>query len=114
MIMLELIARIFFAHAIADYALQNNRLNRWKNVNEAIPVIEKPTWVFALTAHAMTNGAVLYLMTGNITLGIVETILHWFIDLFRCNEIYSFHVDQALHLITKIVYIVLLILGVIT
>jgi len=66
MIMLELIARIFFAHAIADYALQNNRLNRWKNVNEAIPVIEKPTWVFALTAHAMTNGAVLYLMTGNI------------------------------------------------
>jgi hypothetical protein len=65
-----------------------------------------------LSSHAILHGAAVgavfrwmgfdwYVVT---TFAVAETVIHWFIDLGKCEKLYSLHVDQAFHVVCKITW----------
>jgi hypothetical protein len=57
-----------------------------------------------LNAHASTHGLIVYFCTGSILLLIAEFISHWLIDYVKCDKIINLHQDQSLHLLSKVIY----------
>jgi hypothetical protein len=89
--------QLFFllvAHAICDYPLQGDFLAQAKSRHTAIG---KTFWPHALTAHSLIHGGAVAFITGNVWLGLAETIAHWLIDWGKCENKYGIHADQALH-----------------
>ena len=106
--MIEVLIKLFFAHAIGDFGLQSdvmaygkNRHNKPKNV----PVGQQPmpVWGWWLSAHALINGGVFYLFTGNIYAGIIESVFHVIIDFAKTENITNPNIDQILHIISILV-----------
>ena len=93
-------------HFIADYVLQTDAIATGKNRN-----LDKAkfgvNWWYWMTAHAVTHGIFVYFITGSIIFGIAETTAHWIIDFGKCEKRYNLHVDQALHLICKVLWVIL-------
>ena len=56
-------------------------------------------------AHALVHGGIVYLITGGLVLGVVETVLHAIIDYSKCQHWIGFHVDQGLHIMRKVGYL---------
>jgi len=99
--------QLLAAHAVADFALQQEAMGAGKNRHNKIHK-EKgthfPPWYYWLTAHSLVHGGAVYIITNSIFLGIVETLLHWLIDYSKCEGWINFHQDQALHIGCKIGY----------
>ncbi|OVE78677.1 hypothetical protein BVY01_04770 [bacterium I07] len=108
--MLTLIFKLLFAHAMADFSLQTNAMAMGKNRNVDWEGAKQggkryAFWPYWLTAHALIHGGAVWVVTGNVLLGAVETLLHWLIDFAKCENWINIHFDQALHLVTKIAYV---------
>ena len=101
---------LLVGHAVADFWAQSDSLAKMKNRHrdpaQFCPPGQKPQkmWVYALTAHALMHGAAVAAITGNIWLGIGETVAHWLIDFGKCENWYGIHIDQALHLLAKVIW----------
>jgi len=99
--------QLLVAHAIADFVLQHEAMvagkNRCNKIHDG-EGINYPPWYYWLSAHALVHGGAVYLVTGSLVLGIVETVLHWFIDFSKIEKWLNFHQDQALHLCCKVGY----------
>ncbi len=109
--MMELLFKLFAAHAIADYCLQNDYMATNKNRNAKPkgydPALHGPmqaVWPYVLTGHALSHGVLIYLATGSVELGIAETYCHWTIDFGKCERWYGIHTDQWLHFTCKIIW----------
>jgi len=103
---------LIVGHAVADFALQTPLMAKLKsrhNKPTEIPKGQKyvPTWGFWLSAHGLIHGGAVYFVTGSVWLGIAETINHCLIDFIKCENITNPYVDQLLHYITKIFYVLL-------
>lgn len=114
---LGMAAAVFFAlvigHVIADYPLQGKFLSFAKNRHaDATDIFGcKPPrglWIHALTAHSLIQAGAVWLVTGSITLALVELVLHWLIDFAKCEKWTDFTTDQLLHVACKAVYAVLI------
>jgi hypothetical protein len=103
--MFEVLALLIFAHFLADYPLQGDFLAKGKNRLNPIPGI--PFW-HPLTAHAVIHGGFVGIITGTLWLGLAETVVHWITDDAKCRGKISYNVDQAIHIICKIVWVVFL------
>jgi len=105
---------LFCGHAVGDFALQNDFVARNKNrhARDRFTLEQQSKmeviWPWLLTSHALHHGLMVYLITQNFWLGFFETAFHWVIDFGKCERWYSFHVDQAIHYSTKIVWALLL------
>ncbi|NNC90360.1 MAG: DUF3307 domain-containing protein [Akkermansiaceae bacterium] len=103
-------------HALGDYALQSDFLAKAKtrrgDLSASFPN-GRPwgLWGNALLAHAVIHAGAVWLLTGSVILGLIEWVLHTVIDLVKGEEKISFEVDQALHILCKLVYAVLLYQG---
>jgi len=111
--MIELAIKMLFAHAVGDFGLQSeamaygkNRHNKPKNVPEGQQPM--PVWFWWLSAHALINGAMFYLFTGNVFIGTVEIITHFWIDLAKTENMTNPNIDQILHLLSIVMYLVIL------
>lgn len=101
-------------HAIADFMLQTPWVAQNKN-RHAVPAGYDPDlhgrrqaiWPYVLTAHALTHGAAVYIVTGSALLGALETAAHWLIDFGKCERLYGIHSDQWMHIGLKGVWAVL-------
>jgi len=93
-------------HALADYPLQGDFLAKGKNRHTPI-VLDLTLWPHCLTAHSLIHGAVVYLITGSVLLGLFETVAHWIIDFGKGEGWYGFHTDQGLHVGCKLLWWVL-------
>lgn len=94
-------------HALADFVLQSDVMATAKNRHNAIHKNRGdnfPPWQYWLGAHTLIHGGVVLLVTESLLLGFIETLLHTLIDFLKCEGKLSFHQDQALHLICKVVY----------
>ena len=69
-------------------------------------------WPYWLSAHALIHGGAVWLITGNMSLGLIEVILHWIIDFAKCEGWTNIHIDQLLHMICKAVYVWLITSGI--
>jgi len=101
---------LLVGHAVADFWAQSDALAQMKNrhrPNTRVPAGQKPQaiWLYALTAHALMHGAAVAFVTGSIALGMLETAAHWFIDFGKCENWYGIHLDQALHILCKVVWL---------
>jgi hypothetical protein len=99
------------AHALADYPLQGDYLARMKCRSQAGNVSE---WIIALTAHSLVQAGGVWLVSGSAVLGVTELCLHWLIDLGKGEGKFSYVTDQCLHLACKLVYVIVLVLGLIS
>lgn len=106
---MDLIFKLLVGHAIADFALQSRDMNEKKNRNsvpndiapgKAVAVI----WPYWMTAHSLIHGGTVYIATGSLLFGTIETVLHWVIDFAKCEKWTNSHQDQLLHIICKGAY----------
>jgi hypothetical protein len=114
-------AAMFFlmicGHAVCDFALQNEWIATNKNRHFRLklsPEQQKQTqiiWPYLLTAHALHHGLAVFLITQKLSLGIAETALHWLTDFGKCEKWFGFHTDQAIHVLSKFLWIYLLMNG---
>lgn len=105
--MTEIITKLFLllaGHALADFSLQTDWMAKYKNRNLSE---DNPYWFYALSAHALIHGLMVYLVLQNILFAILETVFHWAIDFSKSDDMFNFHVDQILHLICKILWVCL-------
>jgi Protein of unknown function (DUF3307) len=107
---------LFFAfvigHAVADFPLQSEFMARGKNrhlpplcPDTAVPGL----WIYCLTAHTLTHGGFVWLISGCPILGAIEVGVHWVTDFLKMERKINFHVDQALHVLCKAVYVAVLV-----
>jgi hypothetical protein len=113
---LELIFRIAFAHALADFVFQTDTMARYKSrINDAARIkdpatplnMRKSSWEYWLSAHALVQGGMLWLLTGIAWWGMAETVVHWIIDYLKTQNRFALHTDQFLHLLTKVVLVII-------
>jgi hypothetical protein len=99
-------------HALMDYSLQNDAMAACKCRRTTNPIQQAVPWYYWLTAHALLHGAavgVIIQWSGGdyhiaVVFGLAETVIHWFIDLGKCERLYGIHIDQGLHVLCKVVW----------
>ena len=106
-----LLLTLFAGHYLVDFALQTSAMDQGKNrrsvPKQYDPVIHGPlqrVWLHYLTAHASIHGLVVGIVL-NPTFGVIEYVLHWLIDVAKCERWFGIHTDQILHLLCKVVYV---------
>lgn len=114
MAFIKLTFLLFCGHALADFALQSEFVAKNKNRHAQRDRIlgdsdsTEIIWPWLLGAHSLHHGLVVYLITQNAMISICETIVHAAIDFGKCERWFSFHTDQVLHLVTKILWALIL------
>lgn len=111
------IATLFFlmiaGHAVCDFGLQGEWMatNKNRHTRRNFPAEKLASmeiiWPHLLFAHAITHGLSVYLVSHSLKLGIFETLSHMAIDFGKCERWYGFHVDQFLHIGTKVLWVFL-------
>ena len=112
MLWFSTILKLLIGHALVDMVLQPQDMAKGKNRNRVpdyVPKGQKPVacWLYWLTAHALIHGAAVWIVTSFIWLGCAEIVAHWIIDFAKCENWTNPHVDQALHMLCKIVWVVI-------
>lgn len=100
--MIALLFNLIAGHFVADYPLQTDFIAKGKSPYAAPQFVP---WYYVLTAHAFTHGLMVSWLTGEWLFGVLETFLHWFIDLAKCCNQTSIHTDQALHILCKVMWV---------
>lgn len=106
--MITMFFYMLVAHAALDYPLQGDTTAIEKNPNSKTALQQHVPWYYWLTAHALMHGGAVAMITGSVFLGVCETVAHWIIDLGKCHGRYSIHVDQALHIACKVLWLLAL------
>lgn len=96
------------AHALADFPLQGDYLARMKRRDQAGNLSE---WIISLTAHSLVQAGGVWIVSGSAILGATELCLHWLIDLGKGEGKFGYLTDQLLHLACKLVYVIVLVIG---
>lgn len=113
--------KLFFAfaigHALGDFPLQGPFISRHKNRHVDPPTsddseLPRSLWVYLLSAHSLVHAGFVWVITGSFALGIIEFLLHWIIDFAKSEKWTNFHADQFLHILSKVVYVVLIWAGI--
>jgi hypothetical protein len=105
---------VFFAlavcHALADFPFQGKYLADQKARHSAD---SREEWLVALCAHSLIHAGGVWLVTGSLTLGVAEWILHAVIDFCKGERKFGLVTDQILHLACKAAYTGLIAYGVV-
>ena len=103
--------QLLIGHAVADFVFQSDTMAIAKSRHGQLEKAHGenfPPWYYWLTAHSLIHGGAVYLLTGNVVFGLIETVLHWSIDFTKQERWINFHQDQALHILCKILYCTLI------
>ena len=100
---------LLIGHSLADHPLQGEYLALYKNRHNAPEphLARQPTlWPHCLTVHSLIHAGAVWIVTTSPLLGLIEFILHWIIDFAKAERWTNFHVDQLLHVVCKIGYVI--------
>ena len=101
---LNLLILLALAHFVCDFVLQSDRM-----AVEKIPGRDETLhWSWWLGSHASTHGLAVALLTGVPLLGLLETLLHAIIDWLKIRYRFTLVLDQSLHLLCKLTWVLLL------
>ena len=98
----NLLIMLLLGHFVADYPLQGDKMAVEKCPGRDVTL----DWRWWMTAHAGTHGFVVAFLTGIPLLGVTEMIAHSLIDYGKCRLGYKLIVDQALHWLCKLIWMV--------
>ncbi len=107
----ELLFQLLVLHALLDFMLQPNIMASAKSRHSEYHKggnSEFPAWYYWLGAHSLGHGGAVYLVTGSVWLGLLETLLHGVIDYSKCEHKTTLAQDQMLHLSCKVGYVLYL------
>jgi hypothetical protein len=104
---IETLGLLLVGHALADYPLQGNWLSRAKN-HRLQPIPGEVIWPHALASHAMIHAWFVYAVTGSSVLALCELVAHSVIDWLKCDGRIDYNVDQGLHVVCKLAWVVCL------
>jgi hypothetical protein len=98
---------LVLGHFVADFALQSEVMRKGKNRNrkpDYIPAGQVPTvvWPYWLSSHAGIHAIPVYLITGSFSLSVLEFVIHWVTDFFKCENKLTVHQDQFIHFASKL------------
>lgn len=105
----ELLFMLLIGHAFCDYAFQSDFIAQAKNHTTTLG---KMFWKWVLPAHGLIHAAPVYILTQSIYLGLFEFVAHCVIDYLKCAGKLTMNQDQLLHIGCKVLYVVLLAIGV--
>jgi hypothetical protein len=91
-------------HYLCDFALQSEFMAKGKN---RFKPLAHTHWFHPMMAHCAVHGGSVYLLTGSVGLGLLETVAHFAIDYSKCGGRFGEHVDQALHIACKVLWVTL-------
>jgi hypothetical protein len=100
--------QFLIGHALGDYVFQREVMATAKSRHAEIHSTTSkgfPGWYYWLISHALVHGGAVFIISGSLMLGIIETLLHSLIDFSKCEHWINLHVDQLLHLLCKAVYV---------
>lgn len=106
---LEIFGLLVVGHALADYPLQGDFLSKAKNRVNPIPGVP---WYQAMGSHCVIHAGFVWLITGSALIGVFELMMHWIIDDRKCADTLTYNEDQILHLLCKVVWTLLVVVGV--
>lgn len=106
--MFELLFVLVACHALADFPFQSEAIAINKNRNAKTDLQKHVPYYYWLGAHSLTHGLLVAFFTGSFILGALETVCHYVIDFMKCEGKFSIHVDQILHVLCKMVWILLM------
>ena len=109
--MLQMFFLLAIGHAVADFGLQNDFLAIAKSRHDRIYNGEN-IWFWVLGAHSLIHAGAVYIVTGSALLALCELIAHFAVDFAKCENWFSFHVDQLLHYSCKVLWITLIFHGI--
>lgn len=114
--MLETLFWLLVGHAVGDFGLQSDWMAIHKNrhyAREAKQNSRKPEliWIEVLSCHCLIHAGAVALATGSVFLGLCEFITHWIIDYCKNDHLFGFHTDQALHILSKFVWLGFIAMG---
>jgi hypothetical protein len=98
----EVLGLLIVGHALADYPLQATWIATTKSHRDPHP--SGYPWYQSLTAHSVIHGGFVGVITGMLWLGLLETTVHWIIDYFKSDGRFGVNVDQALHIVFKVIW----------
>jgi hypothetical protein len=108
----QVLFALLIAHALFDYPLQGEFLAKYKNRHfKEDGAAINGLWIHCLTSHSLLHAGGVWLITGSFIIGIIEFVLHWVIDFLKCEGITNFHIDQFLHVLCRIFYVILIWIG---
>lgn len=106
---LKALFALCIGHAIADFPLQGEYLATGKNRRFLIrlqdPSRPVSIWFACMSAHCLIHAGAVWLITGSALLGGIELIVHWCIDVAKCEGKTTFNQDQILHVVCKVAYV---------
>ena len=105
---MTLFFQFLVAHAFGDYVFQRDIMAKSKSRHALIYKTASPSfpgWFYWLFSHALVHGGLVFLISGSLLLGGIETVLHTIIDFTKCEHWINLHVDQALHIACKLAYV---------
>ncbi len=111
--------QVFFAlcvgHAIADFPLQGEFLAVSKN-RHLLKKLQDPSrppeiWVTCLSMHCLIHAGFIWAITGSSLLAAIEFVIHFFLDVAKCDGKTNFNQDQAAHILCKAAYAVVIWFG---
>jgi hypothetical protein len=108
---METLFLLLAGHAFCDFAVQPEAMGAGKSRRRHLAgefSASLPPWYAWLFGHAFVHGGMVWLITGSWLIGCLEVALHAFIDHLKCEGQLSFNQDQALHILTKFLYVLLL------
>ncbi|TLD69665.1 DUF3307 domain-containing protein [Phragmitibacter flavus] len=109
---------LFFAlaigHAFADFPLQGDYMATHKNRHfnsESKEPLPCCLWVHCMLAHCLIHAGFVWMLSGQVVLGLVELGIHFVLDCVKCEGWSSFNLDQCLHYACKAGYVIVLYQG---
>ena len=107
---LQVLFALAIGHALADFPLQGEFLAMCKNRRHLIrlkdPNLPPEMWVTCMAAHCLIHAGMVWAITGSVVLGAVELVVHWMLDMAKCEGKTGFTLDQIMHILCKVVYVV--------
>ena len=100
-----LLAVLVMGHLVGDFVLQSDRMavEKYPGSDVTLP------WPYWLTAHSACHGLLAAWITGIPALGVAEWVAHWLIDHGKCRNLFNLAIDQALHIISKVIWVVMIV-----
>lgn len=101
--MIDKLLLLIGLHALCDYPLQGDFLARGKSHRNPLPGVP---WYQCLFAHAAIHGLAVGIVLGP-WFGVSEFAAHAMTDYLKSSGVFSFNVDQGIHLGCKLTWVAL-------